>query len=686
MKDSELLSILRRREQDSLGGEYGDLQKEREEALDFYFGRAKGPLAGPDGEDRSQIVDKTLMETIEWILPTLIKIFLSDDVVQFDPMGPEDEQQAKQESAIVNHEFKRNGGFMVLYNWFKDTLLQKNGYVISSYDDSKMVMVEEYSGLDDMDLFSLAQDWEQNGLEYEFIEYEEENGLYSLKVRLTDNDGKFVVDGITPENMRVTSKYFANIQKADYIGDRVIMTRSDLILAGFDKKLVDSLPKYTEETNEESLTRNTLTEEDEHDTYDPATDDIELFREFIRVDFDEDGIAELRKVLRTDSKLLENEETDLVEYSSLTAIPMPHRHMGLSIHDLLKDLVQIKTMLWRQMVDNVVNVNNPGIIVDTNKLNVSDVLVDRPRRIIRAQGDVNNSYGLLETPEILGRVIPAMQFIETAAERRSGGSGASLAADADVLKSSTKGAFQDGLNAANLRIEAIARIFAETGVKALFLNLHAQMVKHQTFRKRQKILNQWVDVDPREWRKRESLSINVGLGNTSNEQRLENLMSIAAVQEKAAQAGIVQPDNVYNLAEDITRAVGFEAQGRYFTSPENLPPPQPQPNPLVEVEQVKQQGRKESDQVKAQIQVLQLQAQQDKERRDEALKAQKEAEELRIKRDQLELDAANTASQIQSRSVEDALKKADADLKAVESSEAYQRALEIVEEQSQDEE
>ena len=660
MNDLELLSILDNLREDAIGSEWGDLDKEREEALDFYHGRPVGPLAPPDGEDRSRIVDRTTMETVEWILPSLIKIFLSDDVIQFDPVGPQDEEQARQESMIVNHLFQKEGGFMILYTWMKDCLLQRNSYIHTYFDDTSTTTVEEYSGLDENDLFELDAQYQGENLEYEIVEqdFDEVTGLVDLKIRVTDRNGAFRAKCIPPEGVRVSSRPFDRVQECHYIGYETLKTRSDLIQEGYDEDTVNSLPKHEENLNNGTAqARNTLTEEDHQDSYHEPMDEIEVYVEFLRVDYDGDGIAELRKVISVDGKILENEETDLVEMAYLTAVPMPHRHVGLSMHELLKDLVQIRTMLLRQFVDNVVNVNNPGLILDENTINVSDAMMDRPGRVIRGNGDVNNAYGILQVPDISGRLIGALEWTGSLAERRSGGQGQSLSADADVLKKSTKGAFVEGISAANQRVEAIARIFAETGIREMFLNFHALMVKHQGFRKLKKIRDQWVKVDPREWKKRDSLTINVGLGNTSQEQRLESLLAVADAQERAAQAGIVQPQNVYNLAEDITRALGFQVRGRYFTDPANLPPPQPAPNPLAEVEQIKQQGRQQSDQLKAQIQMLQKQ-----------IDVQQDAQEFALR-------ARDVESQIEAREIDSVIKLEGSDRDDVRQAEEIKRAI-----------
>lgn len=623
LNDRQVLAILRLHQEQALGqdgttgraGSGSDLQDERNAALDAYHGRPVGTLQGPDGIDRSSVVSKDILDTVEWIIPQLLRIFISDDVVDFDPTDITDEDLAKQESDVVNHVFlKEAKGFIVLLHWFKDTLLQKNGYIHVTWEDQTSVSVEDYTGLNELQVALLFQELaEEVGTAedsdeaikrlregIEIIEQEEKAGKFDLKIRITTKRGKVIIQGVPPEDMLVTARPFISTQDANYIGHQSFSTRSDLILDGHSKELVGDLPRHQDDFDEDEITRNTQADESNEDlTEDSSMDEIRIFEEYIRMDVDEDGIAELRRVIRTDSIILENDETDIVPYAFLTAVPMPHRHTGLSIYDLLKDLQEIKTNLWRQLIDNAVNANHPGHLYDLNKVDDPDELaVDRPRRLVGINGDVNNAVAPLQTESIINRLIPAIDLVDKTAEKRSGGSGASLAIDPSVLTQSTKGAFSQGLSAANQRIESIARIFAETGMKDLYWLIHAMLVKHQDFRRSRKIRNQWIDVDPRSWKKRDALSINVGLGNNSPDEVRQNLQMLAQIQERAAQAGIVTPENAFNLAEDLSAALGFKKSKRYFTRPEDLPPPEPQTNPLAEVEQIRQEANSQREIVK----------------------------------------------------------------------------------------
>jgi hypothetical protein len=91
-----------------------------------------------------------------------------------------------------------------------------------------------------------------------------------------------------------------------------------------------------------------------------------------------------------------------------------------------------------------------------------------------------------------------------------------------------------------------------------------------------------VTVDPRDWKKRNDLTINVGLGTGSKSEQLAHLQLIIAAQEKAIPLGLVTPKNAYESAKELTKLAGHKDTDRFFTPPSpqggNSPiPPPPDP-------------------------------------------------------------------------------------------------------------
>ena len=126
MTNDELTNAIKRALSQSLTAS-SELEEDQGDALDLYYGRPYGN----EMKGRSQIVTRDVLESIEWKIPSLMRVFASGSkTVQFDPVTMNDEEAAEQETKVINHVFnKDNEGFDILHCWFKDALLQKIGYV-----------------------------------------------------------------------------------------------------------------------------------------------------------------------------------------------------------------------------------------------------------------------------------------------------------------------------------------------------------------------------------------------------------------------------------------------------------------------------------------------------------------------------------------------------------------------------
>lgn len=603
--------------QESLGKQDSTLSTEREKALDFYHGR---PL-GNEQEGRSHVVSRDVMEAVEWALPSLLRVFASSDVVKFVPRGPEDEKQAEQESLYVSYTFmEENGGFLVLYSWMKDALLQKNGYVISTFEKRKEIEDSEYTGLTLEQLAVLMDDLgrdertEVKVLEkderFEKITVQTDKGpqeqripVYDVKLRVTTETGKVQVEGIPPEEMLVHPTTKHDINKSVFVGRLVTKTRSDLIAEGFERSVVEEMTDYTLDGSEDEPSARDTVEESQNSS-DELDQEVRLLDAYVLIDFDNDGIAERRHVLRHGGGTIVNDPTDCVPVSYLTPLPVPHRHIGVSLADLVADIQIIKTTLLRQLLDNTYLTNNKRLAVDRNAVNIADLMVNRPGGIVRVNGSPASAILPLDVAPIINRIAPVIEYFDTVKEARAGVGRMTNGLDPNVLSDATKGAYMAAASNASARLEAIARIFAETGIRDLMMKIHALLRKHQNWPKQTRLAGGWVTVNPSEWQSRADLKIEAGLGNNTRDDIRQSLLLMGQAQQQAAAAGIVLPKNVFNLASRFQRELGFES-ANFFTDPaseewkqfQQQQQQNRQPDPLVQVANVKAQ----SDLQKAQI-------------------------------------------------------------------------------------
>lgn len=610
LTESEQRAIIAGRLSDTLNSTDSELRDDREKALDFYYGR---PM-GNEIEGRAQVVSKDMMDTIEWMMPSFMRIFCTQQAVQFDAVGPEDEIQAKQETGYVSHVlWKKNPGFMTIYEWAKDGLMQKNGYVKYWWQDEEKRQFANYTGLTEEQLVITLQSLGEQG-EVEVVGHSaDEQGMHDIKVRVTRKYGCAKVECVPPEEVIVDRNCRGNIKAARFVGHlRKNVTRSELIEEGYGKALVKNLTSYVWNADlSESLARDSVSENlnlnGEKQNDDSASDELQLLDCLTYLDADDDGIAELRHYLLAGNEVLENEEFPEINWESWTPIPIPHRHTGLGVYDIMEDIQRIKTALQRGLLDNVYFTMNPRSVYDKNTINVSMLQINRPGGHIANDGPPGMAIMPMPVAPMAGQLLPVIDYVDTVKETRTGVGRLTQGVDADVLAQSTKGAYQDARGSANQRIEAIARIFAETGLSSLFRSLHGLLTRHQDWPTKFKLRNDWVETNPAEWQERTDLTVSVGLGNASKEEIRANLQLMAIAQEKAGMVpGLIQPTNVFSLFRRMQTELGFENEA-FITDPQSpefqkfMESQKGGKDPFVEGEEIKAQANMAGKQLDASI-------------------------------------------------------------------------------------
>ena len=177
MSSLDLKAMLAAQKADALAAmSAADLSEERSDAMDYYLGNMEKDMPAQDG--RSKAVSTDVADTIEGLMPSLMDIFAgSDEVVRFEPVGPEDEQAAQQETDYVNHVFmQQNPGFMTLYSFIKDALLSKVGIVKVWWEESEQEERETYYDMSDDQFALLAQEVAASDGMKEIVEHTINNG------------------------------------------------------------------------------------------------------------------------------------------------------------------------------------------------------------------------------------------------------------------------------------------------------------------------------------------------------------------------------------------------------------------------------------------------------------------------------------------------------------------------------
>ena len=618
ISDTELQSIINGEISNSLGFLGGNLSSQRKKSLEYYLGEK----LGTEIDGRSQVISTDVADTIETILPNLLRIFTaSDNVVRCEPVKAEDVALAEQATNYINYIFnKDNPGFSILYTWFKDALLEKNGIIKVFWDESKKVEQGTYKNLNDDEYQLLVNDPNVEFVETE--EFEDEKAkeqlqqvkemaaaqgqeietpvpmLHNCIIKRTNAFGKVKVENVPPEEFLI-SRSSKSIEDASFVAHKVARTRSELIEMGFDPEVVDSLPATQNVLHStEKLTRFGDIDENpfKHST-DKSTEQIELYECYIKIDYDGDGVAELRKVCvggNSSYTILENVSVDSNPFCSLTPIPMPHRFYGRSVSELVEDIQLVKSTVMRQLLDNMYLTNNNRVAIMDGMVNLDDLLTSRPGGVVRTKQPPSQVMMPMQSQTISQQAFPLLEYLDTVRETRTGVTRYAQGLDADSLNKTATG-INTLMTQTQMRMELIARIFSETGVKDLFSKIFELTVKYQDKERIIQLNNQFVPVRPTEWKDRYNISIIVGLGSGSKEQQLVILNNILERQVQAFQLQggqeypMVTLKNFYNTLSKMIENAGLKNVENYFVNPDVgkqmiQPKPPPPPTPIEKIE------------------------------------------------------------------------------------------------------
>lgn len=460
--------------------------------------------------------------------------------------------------------------------------------------------------------------------------------------------------GVPPEEFGI-ERGARNIRDCNYCFHEVVTkTESQLIAEGFDEEQIKSLGDYTGNTGIETLARDTV---GEHFAVtaggvNSAARLVRITEHYVRMDYEGNGSACLYQVisggdqgeiLRKDGKECIT-PFDAIPFAATTPVPVTHRFFGRSIADLVMPLQREKTALKRGALDNLYLHNNPRVEVAESSAGpntLDDLLVSRPGGVVRTKTPGGLNWQAV--PDITSSVYPMLQYLDAELETRTGLAKQTQGIDADALQNQSATAVAQVFSASQMRIKLIARIMAE-GVRDMFSLLHGTIRKHGQQLETVRLRNAWINVDPREWKTRDDMTINVGLGSGGKAQQFAQVMALANVQKQLVAGGktnLVGDRELYNTAAELTRIMGHKNPDKFFRDPAavnpqtgqllNPPPapPSPPPDPKllaaqarVQTEQAIAAHQAQIEQQKAQNAAVHLQ-----------VKAQTEAELAKLKAD-----------------------------------------------------
>lgn len=670
MDDAELQSILSSEIDDAVSYIDSDLSPFRAQATQYY----RGDLFGNEVEGNSQAVSTEVRDVVNSMLPSIMRtMFSSEKIVEFVPRGPEDVAAADQATDYANYVIQQdNDGFMVLYSTFKDALVRKCGIVKTWYDERTTVRIENYTGLDEQTVAVIQN--EPDAVVTVIEQYDDpayvadmarpqtdpqtgqpmldEMGqpvmppvpqVFDATIKRVIKSGRIAIAAIPPEEF-LLSRNARTLEDSSIVSHRKMATVAELVEMGYKEEDVNEYITSSDfEDNEEYLRRRpvTTTIGMAEESSNPMMMRVLYVESWLRVDYDGDGLPELRKICTMGDgyTIVNNEPADMIPFADFPCDPEPHTSPleANSIFDYTKDIQEIKSDILRNTLDSLAQSIHPRTAVVEGQVNMDDVLNNETGAVVRmrAPGMVQP----LVTPFVGSEAFSMLGYMDQVKEDRTGMSKAAMGLNADALQSSTRAAVAATVTASQSRLELTTRILA-AGMKKLFKNVLMLVVAHQDKPRMIRLRNQWVPIDPRTWDANMDVTINVALGNGDTEQKMGMLQMISGMQKEALmQMGpgnpLVTPGQFSNTLRKMVELAGFKDSSMFFNQvPADYKPPPKEEKPTPE-------------EILAQVQAQSIQADIQKKAAELELDREKMMRSDDLDRDKLDADTMLRAYEMQ---------------------------------------
>ena len=637
-----------------------NVMENRERAEAFYYRRPYHNELGKT-KGRSSVIDSAVQEAVMGSLGELVKPFLGLNMCEFRPTANGSAAQSKIITDVTRYVlFNDNNGADILRDAFFNALLKGLGIIKCYYDENVSKTKETYNGLSAEELTMLMND-----KDVEIIEQQENiqepvpvgqdpmtgepllqspPPTYDVVLEKTENASKVKIENINPDHF-VINPDAESIEESSFVAQKVLLTRADLVNMGFKKSVVDELKTQDEVGGTTGFDDDFDFSKPEELSVDKTQEVITCYECYLDIG-NKDGVAVKHKILYASKTILSDEEIDYIPFYSLCPFPMPNEFYGQSMADHTMDLQVVKTSITRQMLDNLYLTNNSRVGAVEGQVNLDDLLNSTAGGIVRMKNP--NAIVPMVVQSSAGQSFPMLEYLDQLQAKRTGVSDLSQGLDANVLQNVSATAVATMTAQSQGKLELIARTFADTGVRALLQGIFHLLCKYQKEERIMNISGKPLVINPREWDTQFKVTVNVGLGKGTKNEKIGMLQMVLAKQEQILQQyGINNPLVTIQQYRDtlakFINASGMEDDKQFIKEVTNeemaklmqmdaqadkTPPQVKAAEAIAQAEREKAQMKMQTDMAKQQLETQKLQ-----------FETEKEAQELKLKAQQQQLDA-----------------------------------------------
>jgi hypothetical protein len=654
MKNIELSAIVDSFIQDSVSYN-SDFMKDNEE----YLRRYNQESYGDEEAGYSAVIASDVRDTVDSDMTSMVRVFQgSGDVMVFQSISddPQAIKEASEKTALINHMIlRRDSSYRTIHGFLKDAEIQKMGVVHYFIDTIKKTREEFKKDLTQDQLTMLVNDIKENKKvdRVDIVEKEnlDDENKFNFRLRITESKKELIIKNITTENF-LLSRGASCLEDASAVGHESYPTRGELVAQGMSE---EEVAKFSTSDGRSNVSGSGQQNQGSGTSQSEAMQairwrdeggdltDVEGFKQwsnekvhhvliFCHVDYDGDGIAERRRIVKIGNDIIENEPYDHIPYAITSCILDSHKAIGNGRASLVVQDQSVNTELERAMLDNIYDVGNPRTLLG-NGVNADDFFDDKRSGVVRMKDNASelprDSALPLTVPFIGQEVMTVKQSRDQSKAARTGTMLDSQGLEADQLHQETATRFSGIERANEAKIELVARNHAEIGFRKLFDGVEWTLKRFMDDVIQIPINGgKSLTVNPSEWA-HESITVSrVGLGAGAGDKASMQLQGIYGIQKQEQASGslLVDDQKIYNTLDQLSQALGQPDVSEFFNNPDipeevlfaqyqqltkamQMAQQQleelSQSNPLAEAEQIRAQASLTNAQNKEQVALIQ---------------------------------------------------------------------------------
>lgn len=520
----------------------------------------------------SDLVSTDVADTIEWALPSLMKVFTgSDEVITIAGVTEEDDNKAETMQELLVYQLQRqNKFFPILYNWIKDSLITGLG-IIKCYWERTEGYTTEQAKLNNEALQALIQ----TGVEVTDIQGPDIYGDFDV----TYQSPYYVKNAPKIENILISEFIYSpdakSLDEANFVAHKRTVTMSYLrereaqgVYANIDDIKVDKFKGSSYDPIDEVVGDNyvDITQEEQK-----ARQEVVIYECYTKIDINGDGILEDMIITICGDTIIRMEQNYMGRHPFFAISPTkdPHRiWVKRSYAELIGELQDLKVALTRQIMQNVALTNDPKMLLDETAINIDDFVQGRKVVRMKAGHSLHEVAMPMPVTPLSPQTFTFLEWVEGQKENRTGITRYNQGLDANSLNKTATG-ISAILGQSSQRLELVARMFAETGLYELFrfmVSLNQKFIDQATIIR---LTNKEMKITPEDLDGSFDLIVNAGISIATKESTIMATQTLltAIMQANAGGYMVSTPENIYNLFKKWIESIGFKNYGDYITDP-----------------------------------------------------------------------------------------------------------------------